>query len=68
MVIDCAMSGNNDKLFAMCDKLKIVLTKDDKDLVGKPLMKRVMQKWLPADVALLEMIIFHLPSPTKAQS
>eukprot|EP00976_Prorocentrum_cordatum_P034695 705716-Prorocentrum_minimum.AAC.3 len=67
MVIDCAMSGNNEKLFAMCDKLKITLKKDDKDLVGKPLMKRVMQTWLPADVALLEMIIYHLPSPATAQ-
>jgi len=67
MVIDCAMSGNNEKLFAMCDKLKITLKKEDKDLVGKPLMKRVMQTWLPADVALLEMIIYHLPSPATAQ-
>mmetsp|Transcript_38624 Transcript_38624/g.74033 ORF Transcript_38624/g.74033 Transcript_38624/m.74033 type:complete len:844 (+) Transcript_38624:80-2611(+) len=66
-VINCAMSGNNDKLWAMCDKLKIVLKPDDKDLVGKPLMKRVMQTWLPAHVALLEMIIFHLPSPASAQ-
>jgi elongation factor 2 len=31
--------------------------------MGKPLMKRVMQTWLPADVALLEMIIYHLPVP-----
>jgi len=34
MVIDCAMSGNNEKLMAMCDKLKIVLKKEDKDLTG----------------------------------
>jgi elongation factor 2 len=67
MVIDCAMSDNKDKLWAMCDKLKIHLKNEDKDLVGKPLMKRVMQTWLPAHVALLEMIIFHLPSPAAAQ-
>ncbi|KAL3498649.1 hypothetical protein ACH5RR_041381 [Cinchona calisaya] len=30
-------------------------------------MKRVMQTWLPASNALLEMMIYHLPSPAKAQ-
>lgn len=35
--------------------------------MGKPLMKRVMQSWLPASEALLEMIVYHLPSPAKAQ-
>ncbi|KAJ6353457.1 hypothetical protein OIU76_002473 [Salix suchowensis] len=38
-----------------------------KDLMGKALMKRVMQTWLPASTALLEMMIFHLPSPATAQ-
>ncbi|CAN6684291.1 unnamed protein product [Malus baccata var. baccata] len=31
------------------------------------LMKRVLQNWLPASSALLEMMIFHLPSPATAQ-
>ncbi|KAJ6419700.1 hypothetical protein OIU84_029759 [Salix udensis] len=35
--------------------------------MAKPLMKRVMQTWLPASSALLEMMIFHLPSPATAQ-
>ena len=35
--------------------------------VGKPLMKRIMQTWLPAHSALLEMMIWHLPSPAVAQ-
>lgn len=35
--------------------------------VGKPLMKRIMQAWLPASEALLEMMIWHLPSPAIAQ-
>ncbi len=35
--------------------------------VGKPLMKRIMQAWLPAHEALLEMMIWHLPSPATAQ-
>jgi elongation factor 2 len=68
-VIDHAMKDNKEKLWPMLEKLgvKQKLKKDDMDLMGKPLMKRVMQTWLPADVALLEMIIFHLPSPRTAQ-
>ena len=30
-------------------------------------MKRIMQTWLPAHEALLEMMIYHLPSPATAQ-
>lgn len=37
------------------------------DLTAKALMKKVMQTWLPASDALLEMMIFHLPSPATAQ-
>jgi len=68
-VIDAAMSDKRDKLFAMLDKLKVTekLKAEDKDLIGKPLMKRVMQTWLPAHEALLEMMIYHLPSPATAQ-
>jgi elongation factor 2 len=68
-VIDAAMNDNKDKLWPMLEKLKVKdrLKPADFDLMGKPLMKRVMQTWLPADVALLEMIIYHLPSPAVAQ-
>ena len=34
---------------------------------GKPLLKTVMRKWLPAGEALLQMITIHLPSPVTAQ-
>jgi elongation factor 2 len=69
-VIDLAMKDAKDKLFPMLEKLQVLskLKSEDKDLVGKPLMKRIMQSWLPADAALLEMIIFHLPSPARAQT
>ena len=68
-VIDAAMNDNKDKLWPMLEKLKVKekLKPADFDLMGKPLMKRIMQTWLPADVALLEMIIYHLPSPATAQ-
>ena len=72
-VIDAAMNAddknNKEKLFALLEKLEVMskLKPDDKELVGKPLMKRIMQTWLPAHTALLEMMIWHLPSPAKAQ-
>ncbi|KAJ9532280.1 elongation factor 2 [Haematococcus lacustris] len=68
-VIEMAMNDNRDKLFPMLEKLNVMskLKPDDKDLSGKPFMKRIMQSWLPANEALLEMIVHHLPSPAKAQ-
>ncbi|MCO5596604.1 hypothetical protein L7F22_050670 [Adiantum nelumboides] len=56
-----------DKLWPMISMLGIGLKGDEKDLRGKVLMKQVMQTWLPASDALLEMMVFHLPSPAKAQ-
>jgi len=52
----------------MIKTLNVKLAKDEFDLMGKPLLKRIMQKWLPAAEALLEMIVVHLPSPNKAQA
>lgn len=68
-VIELAMQDKKDKLFPMLDKLNVLskLKSDDKELTAKPLMKRIMQHWLPANEALLEMIVYHLPSPAKAQ-
>lgn len=68
-VITAAMNDDRDKLLPMLEKLgvKSKLKQDDFLLSGKPLMKRVMQTWMPAHEALLEMIVFHLPSPGTAQ-
>lgn len=68
-VIVAAMNDDRDKLLPMLEKLGIKqkLKQDDFLLSGKPLMKRVMQTWMPAHEALLEMMIFHLPSPGVAQ-
>lgn len=49
-------------------RLSIEIPKDAKELVEKPLLKRIMQTWLPAAEALLAMIINHLPSPVVAQN
>jgi elongation factor 2 len=43
--------------------LELQTTKEDRELEGKPLLKAVMRKFLPAADALLEMIVIHLPSP-----
>eukprot|EP00501_MAST-03F_sp_TOSAG23-6_P000236 GSMAST32.ASY1.ANO1.241.1 assembled CDS len=53
--------------FKMFKQLGIKLKKDELDLRQKPLLKRAMQRWLPAAEALMEMIVLHLPSPWKAQ-
>jgi elongation factor 2 len=39
------MNDQKEKLFAMCDKVGVLskLSTQDKELIGKPLMKRVMQ-------------------------
>ncbi|KAL0320966.1 UNVERIFIED_CONTAM: Elongation factor 2 [Sesamum radiatum] len=66
-IINTCMNDQKDKLWPMLQKLGVTMKSDEKDLMGKALMKRVMQTWLPASSALLEMMIFHLPSPGKAQ-
>nr|QWE91346.1 translation elongation factor 2 [Placidida sp.]UGN13548.1 elongation factor 2 [Placidia abyssalis] len=67
-LFDAIMNDKKKKTAKMLKQLDIKLKGDDKDLIGKPLLKRVMQLWLPAAEALLEMIVLHLPSPVKAQS
>merc|ERR1719387_2375527 len=47
--------------------LGITLKGDDRQLVGKPLMKRTMQIWINAADTLLSMIVTKLPSPRVAQ-
>merc|ERR1712178_538391 len=47
--------------------LGVTLKGDDKQLTGKPLMKRTMQIWINAAETLLAMIVVRLPSPRVAQ-
>ena len=61
------MKGKKDAAHALVEKLQIKLVGDEKDLEGKPLLKVVMRKFLPAADALLEMMVIHLPSPQTAQ-
>ncbi|EER03616.1 elongation factor 2, putative [Perkinsus marinus ATCC 50983] len=66
-MIRAIMNEDKEKYEKMLKSLNIVLKGDDKLLTGKPLMKKVMQTWLPAADTLLAMIVDHLPSPVFAQ-
>lgn len=67
-LIDAIMSEKEEVYTKMLEKLNLQIPKDAKDLKGKPLMKRVMQTWLPAAETLLQMIVNFLPSPAEAQA
>mmetsp|Transcript_25128 Transcript_25128/g.54271 ORF Transcript_25128/g.54271 Transcript_25128/m.54271 type:complete len:851 (-) Transcript_25128:117-2669(-) len=66
-LFDAIMNDKTAIYTKMIEKLNIKVPKDAKDLKGKPFLKRIMQTWLPAAEALLEMIVNHLPSPAIAQ-
>merc|ERR1719401_1136371 len=61
------MDDQKEKYEKMMGTLGIVLKGDEKNLTGKPLMKRTMQVWINAADTLLSMIVTKLPSPQKAQ-
>jgi elongation factor 2 len=69
-LITAVMDEKVDVYTKMLEKLKVTIPKDavEQSLVGKPLLKRIMQTWLPAAEALMEMITRHLPSPAIAQA
>ncbi|VDN23378.1 unnamed protein product [Gongylonema pulchrum] len=66
-VFDAVMNVKKDETAKLLEKLNIKLAHDEKDLEGKPLMKVMMRKWLPAGDTMLQMICIHLPSPVTAQ-
>jgi elongation factor 2 len=61
------MNHEQEKVNKMLASLNIQLKGEEKDFTGKPLLKAVMKKFLPAADALLEMLVLHLPSPAQAQ-
>merc|ERR1712168_1410554 len=61
------MDFQKDTYTKLLTKLEVPLSTEEKAMEGKPLLKSVMRKWLPAGDALLMMIAIHLPSPVTAQ-
>merc|ERR1719327_2465480 len=61
------MNDDKEKYEKMMTTLGVVLKGDEKQLTGKPLMKRTMQIWINAADTLLATIVSRLPSPTTAQ-
>uniref|UniRef100_A0A3B5R131 Eukaryotic translation elongation factor 2b n=1 Tax=Xiphophorus maculatus TaxID=8083 RepID=A0A3B5R131_XIPMA len=66
-VFDAIMNFKKEETAKLIDKLDVKLDTEDKEKEGKPLLKAVMRRWLPAGEALLQMITIHLPSPVTAQ-
>ena len=66
-LVNAIGDGDKEVYNPMIKKLGIELKGDEADLQGKHLVRKVMQKWINASEALLEMIILYLPSPRKAQ-
>merc|ERR1711953_1250783 len=66
-LMNAIMNEDKAKYEKMMTTLGIVLKGDEKNLSGKPLMKRTMQVWINAADTLLSMIVTKLPSPRDAQ-
>jgi elongation factor 2 len=66
-LFEAIMAEKHGKVKKMLKAIGVELKGDEKELIGKQLLKRVMQKWLPAGDTVLEMIVLHLPSPVQAQ-
>lgn len=60
-------AGKKEIWTEMIKKLNITLSNDDMQLEGKKIVRKIMQLWINASEALIEMIILHLPSPKVAQ-
>merc|ERR1719171_1477475 len=66
-LMNAIMTDDKEKYEKMMTMLGVTLKGDEKQLTGKPLMKRTMQIWINAAETLLSMIVSKLPSPRIAQ-
>merc|ERR1719209_2709761 len=66
-MFDAVMNFKKDVYEKLLEKLDIKLSVEDRELEAKPLIKKIMQKWLPAGETMLQLMTIHLPSPVTAQ-
>merc|ERR1719375_83111 len=66
-LITAIMNDDKAKYEKIMTTLGVTLKGDEKQLTGKPLMKRCMQIWINAAETLLQTIVMRLPSPKQAQ-
>jgi len=66
-IFKACMSQDMEKLDKYLKVIEVTLNSEERSYQQKKLLKCVMQKWLPADEALMEMMILNLPSPFKSQ-
>ncbi len=64
---NAVMQDKKDVYTKILEDIQITIPKDARNETRKPLLKRIMQTWLPAAQALLGMISNFLPSPNTAQ-
>jgi elongation factor 2 len=62
------VEGNVEQMQKMLTMIEVELKQEERGtLVGKHLLKTIMQKWINAGDTILEMMVLHLPSPKVAQ-
>ncbi|KAF7364047.1 p-loop containing nucleoside triphosphate hydrolase protein [Mycena sanguinolenta] len=66
-IFSAVLDSNKEGIGSILEKLEITLTQTQRAAEGKDLLKTIMQKFVPAGDALLDMVVIHLPSPTTAQ-
>jgi len=66
-MVRAVMDGDNAAIDKMLGVVGVQLKAEEREQMGKPLLKTIMRKWLPAADTLLEMMCVHLPSPLAAQ-
>ncbi|KAK2964667.1 putative Elongation factor 2 [Blattamonas nauphoetae] len=67
VIFGAIMDDNREKLDKILNQMDIKITQEQRAYKERQLVKAVMQNWIPAADALLEVIILNLPSPVDSQ-